>query len=104
VKEHGSEAGIGQGSRSDIADFKATMWQIKERIRDGATEDELWNEFFPYMVRNYCGVREYLYRQRGKYKAADFSEGSPPDFPGSDVFGGTPHQRKEARWYEQEGH
>lgn len=50
--EYGTWIPGGPGRRTDL-------YEIRERIGAGATEEELWDSHFPTMVRNYRAIREY---------------------------------------------
>lgn len=55
-----------QGGRSDLSESRSAMWDVKDAIDNGASEGELWDDYFPYMVRSYTGVREYIQYTRSK--------------------------------------
>lgn len=49
-----------QGARNDIGDTEKALWQIKDAIDSGANTRQIWNDFFPYMVRWGKGVYSYI--------------------------------------------
>lgn len=49
-----------QGQRNDISASDAVLWQIKDAIDEGKTKRQIWQEFFPYMVRYGQGVSVYI--------------------------------------------
>lgn len=48
-----------QGARNDIGDTEKALWQVKEAIDAGTPIRQVWNDFFPYMVRYGKGVEVY---------------------------------------------
>lgn len=59
VLERGTPAIASQGSRSDLED-------IKTAIDSGASEEQLYNEHFPTMVRYSKGLHEYIHLCKNK--------------------------------------
>ena len=57
---------ITQGVRSDINDTDKSLWDIKDAIDNGATLRDLYDGYFPVMVRFSGGVRGYyeLHREQ----------------------------------------
>lgn len=49
-----------QGQRNDITASDAVLWQIKESIDAGANKRQLYNDFFPYLMRYGKSIFEYL--------------------------------------------
>lgn len=49
-----------QGLRTDLTATEAALWAIKDAIDKGANLRMLYNEFFPYMMRNGQGIRGYM--------------------------------------------
>lgn len=48
-----------QGARNDIGETEKALWQIKEAIDTGTPARQIWNDFFPYMVRYGKGIESY---------------------------------------------
>lgn len=48
-----------QGARNDTGETEKALWQIKEAIDAGTPLRQVWNDFFPYMVRHSRGVEAY---------------------------------------------
>lgn len=51
---------VTQGQRNDIGETEKALWQIKDAIDTGASTWQVWQEFFPYMVRYGRGVADYI--------------------------------------------
>lgn len=48
-----------QGARNDIGETEKALWQVKEAIDTGTPLRQVWNDFFPYMVRYGKGIEAY---------------------------------------------
>lgn len=49
-----------QGQRNDITASDAVLWQIKEAIDAGTNKRQLYNDFFPYLIRYGKSIFDYL--------------------------------------------
>ena len=53
-----------QGKRNDISQTDDALWQIKEAIDSGCNARQIWQDFFPYMVRYGRGIADYMALQQ----------------------------------------
>ena len=51
---------VTQGQRNDIGETEKALWQIKDAIDNGASKWQVWQDFFPYMVRYGRGISDYI--------------------------------------------
>lgn len=51
---------VTQGQRNDIGETEKALWQIKDAIDNGTSKWQVWQEYFPYMVRYGRGVSDYI--------------------------------------------
>lgn len=56
-----------QGQRNDLSASDAVLWQIKDAIDAGASKKELYDNFFPYLVRYGNGLFEYYNFLSGRF-------------------------------------
>lgn len=63
-----------QGQRNDISRTDAVLWQVKAAVDADATWGELWQDFFPYMVKHARGLKEYYEYIRSKHVRADIKK------------------------------
>lgn len=66
-----------QGARNDIGETEKALWQVKEAIDAGTPLRQVWNDYFPYMVRYGRGVEAYcqIVAQERPSKAPKVAEG-----------------------------
>lgn len=62
-----------QGFRNDMTATDAVLWQVKDAIDAGATTHDLYNTFFPYLVKYGKGLLAYKHLRN--------SNGARPDAP-----------------------
>lgn len=49
-----------QGTRNDLSDTDKNLWEIKGVIDSGASLKEIYDAFFPYMVKYGRSIRDYM--------------------------------------------
>ena len=51
---------VSQGQRNDLTSSDVVLFQIKDALDGGATLRDIYNDFFPYMVRYGRGIIDYI--------------------------------------------